>query len=144
VLVGDADAHGKNYSLLHQRHGIVLAPLYDLMCPAAYPEIHAKLAMNVGKRARLEEFTPDTWDDFAGEVDVGAPYARRHVRRRARQLADQALAAIPTVEGVIADAGFGGEDLKGFAAVVTERANRLVAISQGVRQPHAPPIGRHP
>ena len=73
VLVGNADAHGKNYSLLYQSNGIVLAPLYDLMCTAAYPEVHAKLAMQVGKRARLEEFTPDTWDDFANEVEVGAP-----------------------------------------------------------------------
>lgn len=139
VLVGNADAHGKNYSLLYQSDGIVLAPLYDLMCTAAYPELHAKLAMKIAKRARLEEFTPDTWDEFAREVDVGAPY----VRRRAAQLAEQALAAIPTVAGVIADEGFGGEDLTRFAEVVRERANALVAISKGERQAHPPPTRRN-
>lgn len=139
VLVGNADAHGKNYSLLYHPNGIVLAPLYDLMCTAAYPEIHARLAMKVGKRARLEEFTPDTWDDFAAEVGVGAPY----VRRRARQFANQALAVIPDVVGGIAAEGFGGGDLHRFAAVVVERAKILVAISEGVRQPRPQPIRRN-
>lgn len=139
VLVGNADAHGKNYSLLYQPNGIVLAPLYDLMCTAAYPEIHAKLAMKVGKRARLEEFTPDTWDDFAAEVEVGAPY----IRRRVRQLADQALTAISAVVGCIIAEGFGGEDLDRFAAVVTERAKTLLAISEAVRQPRPLPIRRN-
>ena len=139
VLVGNADAHGKNFSLLYQPSGIALAPLYDLMCTAAYPELHAKLAMKIGKRARLEEFTPDTWDDFASEVDVGAPY----VRRRAGQLAEQALAAIPAVVRVIADEGFGGADLSRFAEVVRERAKTLVAISAGKRQPRPPPTRRN-
>ena len=119
--------------------GIGLAPLYDLMCTAAYPEIHAKLAMKVGKRARLEEFTPGTWDDFAGEVEVGAPY----VRRRAGQLAEQALAAIPAVAGTIAGEGFGGADLSRFAEVVSARTKSLGAISAGDRQPRPPPIRRH-
>ena len=33
VLIGNGDAHGKNFSLLHADHGaLTLAPLYDLMC----------------------------------------------------------------------------------------------------------------
>jgi serine/threonine-protein kinase HipA len=139
VLVGNADAHGKNFSLLYQPNGIALAPLYDLMCTAAYPELHAKMAMKVGRRAMLEDFTPDTWSDFADEVDVGAPY----VRRRARQFADQALAAIPAVTAVIIDEGFGGKDLSRFAEVVTERAKILIAISEGARQPRPNRIPRH-
>jgi len=139
VLVGNADAHGKNFSLLHQPRGLVLAPLYDLMCTAAYPEIHANLAMKVGKRARLEEFTPETWDDFAGEVGVGAPY----IRRRAGQLAEQALAAMPDVAGTIAGEGFEGADLSRFAKIISERAKTLAAISARARQPRPPPIRRN-
>ncbi|HEY1215781.1 MAG TPA: type II toxin-antitoxin system HipA family toxin, partial [Bryobacteraceae bacterium] len=51
VLVGNADAHGKNYSFRYGAAGIDLAPLYDLMCTAAYPEIHSKLAMKIGRRS---------------------------------------------------------------------------------------------
>ncbi len=37
VLIGNGDAHGKNFSLLHADHGaLTLAPLYDLMCTLYY------------------------------------------------------------------------------------------------------------
>lgn len=138
VLVGNADAHGKNYSLLYQSGGIVLAPLYDLLCTAAYSEIHAKLAMKVGKRSRLEEFAPDTWDEFAREVGAGAPF----VRRRALALAEAALGAIlAVVDGLVAE-GFGGEHLDRIAHVVTERAKTFVALGEGKRQPIFRPIRR--
>src|SRR5690606_14179050 len=104
VLVGNADAHGKNYSLLHLDGAIDFAPLYDLLCTAAYPDVHAKLAMKVGKRSTLEEFTPDTWDDFAKEIGVGAPF----VRRRAAAIAGLALERIGGVGKEIAAIGFGG------------------------------------
>lgn len=38
-LVGNADAHGKNYALLHRGLTPDLAPLYDIVCTAAYPRL---------------------------------------------------------------------------------------------------------
>lgn len=49
------DTHGKNYALLY-RGGIPdLAPLYDVLCTAAYARLDKKLAMAIGGRA-----VPDT------------------------------------------------------------------------------------
>lgn len=135
VLVGNADAHGKNYSLLYGAGGIDFAPLYDLLCTAAYPDVHAKLAMKVGKRSTLEEFTPDTWDDFAREIGVGAPF----VRRRAAALAAQSLERLSEVADTLAAEDFGGEHLGRFVDVVAERAKTLVAISEGRREAHRRP-----
>lgn len=129
VLVGNADAHGKNYSLLYRAGGLDLAPLYDLLCTAAYPELHAKLAMKVGKRATLEEFTPDTWNDFAGEVGVGAPF----LNRRAQALAEAALSRVHAVAGEIAALGFDGARLNGFADLIAERAKTMIALAEGRR-----------
>lgn len=129
VLVGNADAHGKNYSLLYGAGGIDFAPLYDLLCTAAYPDVHAKLAMKVGKRSTLEEFTPDTWDDFAREIGVGAPF----VRRRSTMLAELALERIGTVADELAAVGFGGAHLDRFATLISERARTLIALAQGRR-----------
>lgn len=37
TLVGNADAHGKNFSILHNANGaIALAPLYDVLCLTGY------------------------------------------------------------------------------------------------------------
>lgn len=130
VLVGNADAHGKNYSLLYLAGRIDFAPLYDLLCTAAYPDVHAKLAMKVGKRSTLEEFTPDTWDDFAKEIGVGAPF----VRRRAAALAALSLERIGDAADTLSGEGFGGEHLGRFVDVIAERAKTLVALGEGRRE----------
>lgn len=126
VLAGNADAHGKNYSLLYLDGGIDFAPLYDLLCTAAYPDVHAKLAMKVGKRSTLEEFTPDTWDDFAKEIGVGAPY----LRRRAVALAGLAIQSIEVVTHDLAAVGFGGEHLDRAANLIAERARTVMALGE--------------
>ncbi len=102
VILGNADAHGKNFSLLYRPQGIGFAPLYDLMCTAAYPGVHAKLAMKIGKRATLEEFTPTTWQDFGREIGIGPPF----VRRRATALAERTLEVLPPAADGVASAGF--------------------------------------
>jgi serine/threonine-protein kinase HipA len=47
-LVGNADCHGKNFSLLYGPDGLRLAPAYDLMSTAIYPNIQKKTAMKIG------------------------------------------------------------------------------------------------
>ena len=127
VIVGNADAHAKNFSLLYGSDGIEFAPLYDLMCTAAYPDVHAKLAMKVGKRARLEEFTPSTWKDFGREIGMGAPF----VRRRATALAERTLDALPyTAEG-IANGGFEGPELRRIQDLVRRRARTVLDLGAG-------------
>ena len=37
VILGNADAHGKNFSLLYAQDTVSLTPLYDLLCTVAYP-----------------------------------------------------------------------------------------------------------
>ena len=49
VLIGNADAHGKNVSLLHQRPGeISLAPFYDTVPTALWPNLRTRAAMSIG------------------------------------------------------------------------------------------------
>lgn len=49
-LVGNADAHAKNYALLYSGTVPVLAPAYDILCTAAYPNLAKELAMKIGGR----------------------------------------------------------------------------------------------
>ncbi len=49
LLVGNADAHGKNLSLLYNPEGgLSLAPFYDLVCTRNYKKISRHLAMHIG------------------------------------------------------------------------------------------------
>jgi serine/threonine-protein kinase HipA len=54
VLIGNADAHAKNFSLLHLPDGTMrLAPLYDLVSTLGYPGLDPGLAMYVDDVRRI-------------------------------------------------------------------------------------------
>ncbi len=58
VLVGNGDAHGKNYSLLHASSGTVrMAPLYDVMSTFHYRD--DRLAMYIDGVRRTDRVTTD-------------------------------------------------------------------------------------
>lgn len=77
-LVGNADAHAKNISLLHDAKGVRLAPLYDIVSTEAYPELNSQLALGIG-----DEFDPDAigeiaWGDLAYDLGLSVTaFARR-------------------------------------------------------------------
>ena len=121
VLLGNADAHGKDYSLLHREGRVELAPLYDLLSTVAYPDLSPGFAMRIARRATLEELRRGDWDRFASSAGLGAPF----VRRRVRELTDLALARTPVVAGELVDRGLEENALGGFAERVADRARRL-------------------
>lgn len=58
LLIGNGDAHAKNFSLLHDRSGALrLAPLYDLLSTFLYGE--QRLAMYVDGVQRTDRVTPE-------------------------------------------------------------------------------------
>jgi len=122
VILGNADAHGKNFSLLYAEGTVNLAPLYDLLCTVAHPEIGAKFAMKIAKRATLEEFRPDSWERFAGEVGVGAPYTRRRVREIAEAMTERA----PRLVAALGALGLDETALGGFSDIIRSRAERFL------------------
>jgi len=123
AILGNADAHGKNFSLLYAGQIIDLAPLYDLLCTAAYPQLSANFAMRIAKRATLAEFRPDTWERFAADVGVGAPYTRRRVRTLAQAMSEQA----PGLAIALAAYDLDAAALNSFANIVQKRAERFMS-----------------
>jgi serine/threonine-protein kinase HipA len=120
LLIGNADAHAKNFSLLRTGAGeVVLAPLYDLVATRAWPEISARLAMRFGGASSLEEIETDSFTRFAADAGLTAPF----VRRRAAALAGAAGEALA---GGIEVLGLGDPaTVADLAAATAERAGRL-------------------
>lgn len=80
LLIGNNDAHAKNYSLLYGRSGKVrLAPLYDLVCTVHYPEIENKLAMKIGGEANPDLICPKEFEAFAKDAGLAAAATKRSV-----------------------------------------------------------------
>lgn len=122
LMIGNADAHAKNFSLLQIDGVIRLAPLYDLLSTVAYPHLSAKLAMKIAGRARLEEIEPRHWDQFAQDIGISAPY----LHRRVRQMCEQALAQISRTGSTLDQALVPRERFAPFAALIEDRARRLL------------------
>jgi serine/threonine-protein kinase HipA len=58
VVIGNADAHGKNIALLHPAPGVVrLAPLYDTVPTALWPRLRSEAAMSVSGKWSLDTVT---------------------------------------------------------------------------------------
>lgn len=60
-LIGNADAHAKNYALLYRDQTPDLAPIYDALCTAVYPSLSKRLAMRIGARNLPDTIGLDHW-----------------------------------------------------------------------------------
>jgi len=109
-LVGNNDAHSKNFSLVYPGAGtgdlqVRLAPLYDVVSTIYYPELSPEMAMKIGGEYSSERVTPRNFEKLAEEAGLAKPL----VRRRVVELADAILATLsqaevrsPLAEGVVA------------------------------------------
>ncbi len=81
VVIGNMDAHGKNYSLLYPpgAPGPAIAPLYDLVCTRVYPDLSQHLAMRVGGVQRPENLRRRHWEAFARDAQLGVAQVVRRV-----------------------------------------------------------------
>ncbi|MCK5082314.1 MAG: type II toxin-antitoxin system HipA family toxin, partial [Candidatus Omnitrophica bacterium] len=68
--IGNADAHGKNVSLLYAGHGVFLAPFYDLISTVAYPGLSKKMAMSIGGENRFPWVKQRHWERLAETINL--------------------------------------------------------------------------
>ncbi len=86
ALIGNHDAHAKNFSLLYSGKAPVLAPLYDTLSTAVYPTLTPKMAMKIGSKYAFSEVQARHWAQFAESVGLAKAPARRRILELARSL----------------------------------------------------------
>lgn len=69
-LIGNADAHAKNFSLLHVDGGSAVSPLYDAMSTLVYPNVYNAMAMEIGGHYEFKDVTRESFVAFAEKCDV--------------------------------------------------------------------------
>ena len=98
-LIGNSDAHGKNFSLLYRTlekggRPTSLSPLYDIVSTICYPELSREMAMKIGSQYSSEKVGARDFEQLAQEAGL----SRALVRRRVRELADIIRASLAKVE----------------------------------------------
>ncbi|MGB4969543.1 MAG: HipA domain-containing protein, partial [Saprospiraceae bacterium] len=88
-VVGNHDAHGKNFSLLFEAGeqsdeiNVRLAPFYDIVCTDFYPELDKHLAMEIGGKYISTAIQPKHFEKFAEDTGL----AKRLVKQRVGEIA---------------------------------------------------------
>lgn len=90
-LIGNHDAHGKNFSILYNIYDATLAqprgeasefrlaPLYDLICTPVYPSLSKNMAMKIGRTYVIEQVDPAQFERLADEVGFAKPLVKKLV-----------------------------------------------------------------
>ena len=120
ALIGNHDAHAKNFSLLHTGKAPVLAPLYDTFSTAVYSTLTPKMAMKIGGKYKFSEVQARHWDQFAGSAGLARAQARRRILELAKSLSPTAreLQAAPGL-------GFDGNAVVENIVVLIEQRSAL-------------------
>jgi serine/threonine-protein kinase HipA len=121
-LLGNSDAHGKNFSLLYDpATGVRLAPLYDVVSTAVYDGLTPRLAMAIGGEDDPSQVDLLSWERLGTESGLGGA-----LPGFVRRWSGEVLAA---TEACLRDAeqeGWSHPVLEAIADVCRERARRLI------------------
>lgn len=121
-LLGNSDAHGKNFSLLYDPAvGVRLAPLYDIVSTAVYSDVTDRMAMGIGGVDDPAEVDLAAWSRLAEEAGLGGQLARL-----ARVWSAEILAAAEDVRETAVAGGWHRPVIDAIVDVCRERAGRLI------------------
>lgn len=91
ILVGNVDAHSKNYSLLLRGgEAVELAPIYDVMNGDIYPDMTRNLAIKVGSKQRGGHLHGRHWNRFAEENGLSPTHVRKRVATMSKAVLEKA------------------------------------------------------
>ena len=99
-LIGNTDAHAKNYSLIHvnRNNGVILSPAYDLVSIDIYSSkiVSHEIALLVNGKAKYTSLRPKDWLALFEQLELNAPLMMKEMEKsfariveKAQQLADR-------------------------------------------------------
>ncbi len=101
-LIGNCDAHAKNYAVLYRNGKPELAPAYDLLSTMVYENMAKKLAMSIGGENRMGAIRMEHFEKMAESCDIKPRLIRTEAEKlsgmilsRAESLADELNASYP-------------------------------------------------
>ena len=103
-LIGNTDAHIKNFSLLYGKdlRQIRLAPAYDIVSTSIYAQSTREMAFRIGGKLSLDELSKASFRQAANDVGLGEKMAMRHFD----QIAGRFRAALHESAAELSAAGY--------------------------------------
>ena len=120
-MIGNADAHGKNFSLLYRTAKPELAPGYDMLSTAVYPRVSKKMAMKIGKKYDPERLFPSDWKRIVPDTET----ARRNLERKLGYMAENCVEKAAGVRDSLEKTGIESSVFEDICSVIEKRANSV-------------------
>jgi len=121
-IVGNADAHAKNFSILYRDGKASLAPVYDTLSTAVYPNLTPRMAMNIGGARDFNDVNAASFDAFAVKCDINPKFVRDRISR----LSDGLTGAMDDVATELSDTGHPSPLYKDISVLSQRRLIQLV------------------
>lgn len=133
-LIGNHDAHAKNLSLIYERGQTRLAPFYDLLSTAAYPQLSDTFAMKIGGARTVRYMSMNHWRQFAEECGLTLP----HLMRRFSAVA---AAIAKNIASMMDDFISHAEGIQKMTRVIEHRSKTFSRIVEAEKPQGKLPLG---
>jgi serine/threonine-protein kinase HipA len=98
-IIGNTDAHGKNFSILYLDNGVTLAPCYDLLSTLVYSEhLKDKMAMKIGGEYKNLFIQKKNWQKLALEIGVKESFLIQQLKSTAELTLKEAERLLLTIQ----------------------------------------------
>ena len=101
-LIGNNDAHGKNFSILHYDNGeIVFAPCYDILCSMVYDGLTSKMAMKIGGHYEHNKILIRHFEKLANDLNISFTQLKKVIKNQCEILPDITKEVIESFDNTI-------------------------------------------
>lgn len=139
-LVGNADAHGKNYSILYSSTADhvtqekyteyesmtpQLAPLYDVLCCQIYPELSSEMAMKIGEKYTRNDVYGRHWQRLCQSAGLSFP----EFKKSANNMCERILRGLQGIQNSLEEPDIFDNDRKDWKIHNEYRDFRISLVS---------------
>ena len=121
-LIGNADAHGKNFALLYKGDKPELAPAYDLLSTAVDPNLDKKMAMKIGGICKPINVFPNHFHRLVPDTKA----ARADMKKRMEKMKEKMLEVAPELKAELTAEGLESDVFDDIIAIIKIRARNLM------------------
>ena len=120
-LIGNADAHGKNFSLLYKGKKPELAPAYDLLSTAVDPNLDEKMAMKIGGIYKPINVFPNHFHKLAPDTRA----AQADMKKRMEKMKEKMLEIAPELKAELTAKGLKSDVFDDIINIIKIRARNF-------------------
>jgi len=87
LLIGNSDAHAKNFSFFISKQGIKPTPFYDLLCILAHEDVEHDMAMAYGDEFHPNEIQAYQLREFAHNIGINYKLVSQTIKKQTKAIA---------------------------------------------------------